>query len=293
MELLFPAKDAHLPISHPVVFSGTGGPTALKVKLTADGKFPIGESAIVEGKWTVARSFAASGKRKIRVDGLDAAGKIVQSLEFSVTLVEGHTIGYTPPSGTGLHLGAIAFELEIAQKVSPSLAGLEAMFVLPDGQLYFESDLDLDTDGEKDPGIVYESTHQDQTTLRLANGHSLNANNVPFFVLPGLSFDGASVKVGGIKVELGDIAAMLYKDKLEFAVFADTGPKKKIGEGSIALHRSLGFERIKSNGHIKDVGIDNDVVTIIFPGSGDGTPQIPEAIRTKGKELFTKLGGKL
>jgi hypothetical protein len=295
MDLLFPAKGAHLPISHPVVFSGTAGPDTVHVKMKADRRFLVGENAVVEGKWTVARTFSATGKREIEVIGFDDAGDEVESLVFSLFLVEAHTIGYAPPAGTATHLGDIAFQLEIAERKFPDLVGLEAMFALPDGALYFESDLDLDTDGEEDPNITYEPTHQNETTLRKAGGKSLNANVVPFFVLPGLAFSASkkTVTVAGVTVKLGDIAAVLYKDKIEFAVFADTGPKAKIGEGSIALHRSLGFERVKSNGHIRDVGISKDVLTIVFPGSGDGTAQTPEAIRTKGKKLFEALGGKI
>jgi Fungal chitosanase of glycosyl hydrolase group 75 len=298
MDLLFPAKGAHLPISHPVVFSGTAGPNTVRVKMKADRRFMVGENAIVEGKWTVARTFSATGEREIEVVGLDATGNEVESLTFSLFLVEAHTIGYTPPAGMAAHLGDIAFQLEIAERRQPDIAGLEAMFILPDGALYFESDLDLDTDGEKDPNIKYERTHQNRTTLRKADGKPLNANTIPFFVLPGLHFDGHAVTIEDIKINLGDIAAVLYKNTIEFAVFADTGPAKpknpvtKIGEGSIALHRSLGFERVK-NGRIRDVGIDKDVVTIVFPGSGDGTVQTPEAIREKGKQLFKALGGKL
>ena len=76
-------------------------------------------------------------------------------------------------------------------------------------------------------------------------------------------------------------------------VFADTGPKTKIGEGSIALHRSLGFERVRPNGHILDAGIDSGVVTIVFPGSGNGKAQTPAAIRAIGQQLFTGIGGVL
>lgn len=292
MELFQPANGAHLPLAHPLVFSGSAGPTIVRVKLIADKKFPVGETAVVAGRWTVARQFAGGGARQITIQGVDTAGAVLQSVDITVNLMESHTFGYTPPTGTGAHLGAIAFELEIAERVSPNLAGLEAMFVLPDGQFYFESDLDLDTDGEPDPGIIYDADHQDETSLRFPDGRSLNANKVPFFVLPGPAPHG-TVTVGGVKVKLGDIAAVLYKDKLEFAILADTGPSAKIGEGSTALHRSLGFERVKPNKHILDSGIDRDVVTLVFPGSGDGTPQTPEKIREKGRKLFTALGGKV
>lgn len=152
------------------------------------------------------------------------------------------------------------------------------------GALVFVSDLDLDTDGKNDPAIHYESTHQAQTSID-PSGKTVNSNTVPFVVLPG----GFGKEYG---IHLGDIAAVIYRDKIEFAVFADTGPRTKIGEGSIALHRSLGFERVK-NGRIVDVGIDAGVVTIVFPGSGDGTAQTPEKVREIGRARFLALGGRL
>jgi hypothetical protein len=63
-----------------------------------------------------------------------------------------------------------------------------------------------------------------------------------------------------------------------------------MGEGSIALSRSLGNEPLIDE--VVRAGIDNDVIYIVFPGSGDGTPQTPAAIRGKGKALFNALGGK-
>jgi len=85
---------------------------------------------------------------------------------------------------------------------------------------------------------------------------------------------------------------VIFKDKIEFAVFADHGPSKKLGEGSIALHRSLGHEVIRG-GTFHDEAIDKDVITIVFPGSGDGTPRTPDEIRRIGGGLFATLGGEI
>ena len=38
---------------------------------------------------------------------------------------------------------------------------------------------------------------------------------------------------------MGDMAVVIYKDKLTAAICGDVGPKKKIGEGSIRLHEAL------------------------------------------------------
>ena len=290
MDVLTPASGARLPIHHPIVFTGTAPARVVRVELVADSRFPIGGSAVSDGKWTVARLFSSPGTRSIVATGFDASDAPIESRTLSIVLQAPHHFGYTPPAATLAHLADIALLLEDGDTreltSDPKLAGLNRMFQLKGGALFFDSDLDLDTDGERDPDIVYEPTHQDQTSLRFPGGRSLNANTIPFFVLPG-GFGGQ------LGIQLGDIAAVLHNGHLEFAVFADTGPRRKIGEGSIALHRALGFERVRANGRIRDIGIDRDVLTIVFPGSGNGEPQTPDAIRALGRERFTALGGAL
>ena len=122
------------------------------------------------------------------------------------------------------------------------------------------SDLDLDTDGVKDPAIHYETTHQSQTSLD-PGGIWLNSNRLNFIVLPG----GFSERHGST-LEMGTLATVIYSGRVAHAVVADFGPRKKFGEGSIALHRALGFERIRG-GRIVDVGIDRGVLMLIYIGS--------------------------
>jgi hypothetical protein len=163
--------------------------------------------------------------------------------------------------------------------ISHHFAGAQFLCKLPGGQIYFDSKLDLDSDGS--PFAKQDRTGQAETSLRYPGGRSVDANAVPYFVLPG----GFYAQHG---VRLGDVATILNKGMMAFAVFADVGPHGKIGEGSIALHRALGHETIH-NGKLRDVGIDRGVVTIVFPGSGDGTPQTPDRISSRGRGLFALL----
>lgn len=286
MKIVQPADGAALPIAHPVVFSGTASAGVARVVLVADGKYPVGETLVANGAWTVARQFSAGDRRVVSVRGLDSGGAIVEQSSVTINLRPPHDFGYTPPGAVLPHLGKIAADLEVATPVPVHFEGLERMFNLPGGPLYFDSDLDLDTDGERDPGIVYERTHQDKTSLAYPSGRYLNANKTGFFVLPGGFYRGYGI-------HLGDIGAVLYKDRLCFGVFGDVGPSDKIGEGSIAMHRALGFERVRPDGQIRDLGIGGGVITIVFPNSGDGTPQTAEAIQSMGEQLFQSIGGVL
>lgn len=191
---------------------------------------------------------------------------------------------YHPPSASLSRLGGIVDALKRATKIEHAFKkGGKAVFKLEGGELYYDSLLDLDTDGSR--FAAQDATGQSDTSLHQPNGKPVDSDAVPFFVLPG-SF---GEKQG---FRLGDVAAVIFGDRLEFAVFADHGPSKKLGEGSIALHRSLGHETIRG-GKLHDEAIDADVITIVFPGSGDGTPQTPDKIRTIGASRFTSLGGRL
>ena len=193
---------------------------------------------------------------------------------------------YQPPQASLSRLGAISRQLERATVVRQHFDhGGDYIFTLPGGQLYFEGPLELDTDGShfysQDP------TGQRDTSLHDAHDRPVDANTVPYFVLP---CHGFCDKFG---IRLGDIAAVIYKNKVEFAVFADCGPAHKLGEGSIALHRALGHETI-THGTLRNEGIDNGVITIVFPGSGkQDDPQTPERVRRIGRMLFQAAGGKL
>lgn len=197
---------------------------------------------------------------------------------------------YKPDSSSRARLGAIVDLLERAEEIEHSFqTSPKAVLKLEGGQLYFDSLLNLDTDGS----VYYaqDGQGQPQTSIENADGSPVDADSVPYFVLPEREF----YQQFGIK--LGDVAAVIYRDKIEFAVFADEYGhqhlEEQLGEGSIALHRSLGHETI-IDGELIDEAIDGEVITIVFPASGiEGEAQTPEKIRRIGKRLFLALGGTL
>ena len=191
---------------------------------------------------------------------------------------------YHPPAASLSRLGGIVDALTRAAKIDHVFRkGGKAIFKLEGGELYYDSLLDLDTDGSR--FSEQDATGQSDTSLHQPDGAPVDSDAVPFFVLPGRF----QAQFG---IRLGDVAVVIFEDKFEFVVFADHGPRRKLGEGSIALHRSLGHETIRG-GRLHDEAIDADVLTIVFPGSGDGTPQTPDEIRRIGERLFTALGGNL
>src|SRR6266511_1931137 len=62
-------------------------------------------------------------------------------------------------------------------------------------------------------------------------------------------------------IKPGSVAAVIFKSKVVYAVFADEGPKNIIGEASYATAKALGINPDPSNG-----GTDSGVTYIVFPG---------------------------
>jgi hypothetical protein len=89
---------------------------------------------------------------------------------------------------------------------------------------------------------------------------------------------------------------VIFGGRLAFAVFADFGPRTKIGEGSVELFRRLGQERVRPDGTVRDIGMGPGVITIVFPGSGapadiESEATLLAAIAARGPDLFQNLGG--
>ncbi len=197
---------------------------------------------------------------------------------------------YSPNVLSKTRLGEIIALINRAEKIEHSFATEpKAVLKLAGGELYFDSLLNLDTDGS----VYYaqDAQGQNRTSIENTDGSPVDSDSIPYFVLPERNF----YQRFGIK--LGDVAAVIYRDKIEFAVFADEYGhqhlEEQLGEGSIALHRALGHETI-IDGKLIDEAIDADVITIVFPASGiENDPQTPAKIRAIGKRLFLALGGNL
>jgi hypothetical protein len=99
----------------------------------------------------------------------------------------------------------------------------------------------------------------------------VNSSTVPYIAIPP-KFSASFT--------LGDIALVVNKKngKRCYAIFADTGPANKIGEGSIFLAEQLGIAANPKKG-----GTDKNVVYILFKKSGAGKVLTNEMIESRGK----------
>ncbi len=132
------------------------------------------------------------------------------------------------------------------------------------------------------PGFYISITSlQDKTKNEDDPARYIDAEKIPYIVLPPILSDSG--------MKLGDIALVINtkNDSACYAIFADIGPKNKIGEGSIELAKALGINSSPRNG-----GADDGVIYILFPGSGDGKPKNMKQIKTIGEPELKKTGGK-
>ena len=136
--------------------------------------------------------------------------------------------------------------------------------------------------GEDDPAPGYyisTTALQDPTRARTDPRRYVDSESIPYVVLPSGS---------NFKAKRGDLAVALRLEGGECcgAVYADVGPRSKIGEGSIALADQLVVPSNPRNG-----GISDGIAYIVFPGSRIGWPLSADEIRTAAEQRFMDWGG--
>ena len=127
------------------------------------------------------------------------------------------------------------------------------------------------------PGYFISTTSlQDKTKDVRDPARYVDAMAVPYVALPS-----------GLGAMIGDVAAVINtrSGKLAYAIFADVGPRDKLGEGSAALAAALGIKA--DTGGLRSSAI----IYVVFPGSGDKTPRPISWINSEGARLFQEWGG--
>jgi hypothetical protein len=201
---------------------------------------------------------------------------------------------YEPPTSSVDLLGSVPSLIAHPETktITDHFIGKTFLCKLPGGQLYFESALEVDTDGsvfsKQDPtGAKPDKTGVSPTSAPDADGKSLDADKINYFVLPKGGFDTRH------KIGLGDVAVVIFGSRIAFACYGDRGQPNKLGEGSIALHRALGNETVAGGRLINAAkggnGIDSGVITIVFPGTGHGIGRNNGDCAAIGREQFQKL----
>ncbi|MGW2858386.1 glycoside hydrolase family 75 protein [Streptomyces sp. NPDC001205] len=129
------------------------------------------------------------------------------------------------------------------------------------GAVFWKADLDVDCDGQITTACNRSTDpwFQPDTRFHQSNGKPLSAEKLPYVVVPSPSpiWDYASAGIKG-----GGVVAVVYNDKVEYAVVGDTGPSAVIGEASYATAKSLGMDPDPRTG-----GAESGVTYILFKNS--------------------------
>ncbi|MFI1328688.1 glycoside hydrolase family 75 protein [Streptomyces sp. NPDC020845] len=129
------------------------------------------------------------------------------------------------------------------------------------GAVFWKADMDIDCDGQVTSRCNGDTDpwFQDDTAFHQSDGKPLIADKLPYVVVPSTSsiwnYSQAGIKGGGV-------VAVIYNNKVEYAVVGDTGPTKIIGEASYATANALGIDPDPENG-----GTDSGVTYILFKNS--------------------------
>ncbi|MCP3797788.1 peptidoglycan-binding protein [Allokutzneria sp. A3M-2-11 16] len=127
--------------------------------------------------------------------------------------------------------------------------------------VHWKADMDIVCDGQ--PTAKCNKTtdpwFQPQTAWTQSDKKYLIADKLPFIVVPGVS---TTWNFKGANITGGTVAAVVYKEKVVYAVVGDVGPTSAIGEGSYRLAELLGINPNPKTGGVSGAVVDY----ILFPG---------------------------
>lgn len=124
--------------------------------------------------------------------------------------------------------------------------------------VFWKADMDIDCDGR--PGSRCNSRtdplFSDTTAFQQSDGRYLSAERLPYIVVPAPSriWDYRAHGVRG-----GAVAAVVYGDRVQYAVVGDVGPGHIIGEASYATAKALGIRSDPRGG-----GTPSGVTYVVF-----------------------------
>ncbi len=136
--------------------------------------------------------------------------------------------------------------------------------------------------GDPCPGFYVSATSlQDKSKSRTDPRRYVDSAAVPYVALPRELRDQG--------MQLGDLALVVHSKSGAqcYAVFADVGPRGKLGEGSVALAQALGIPSSPKNGGSERA----EVIYLTFPGSGAGWPLSIDQLNQQAEALFAEWGG--
>ncbi|WP_399207396.1 glycoside hydrolase family 75 protein [Streptomyces sp. SLBN-134] len=151
------------------------------------------------------------------------------------------------------------------------------------GAVFWKADMDIDCDGRPGPrcNSGTDPYFSASTAYAQSDGRPLSSEETPYVVVPAPSdvWDHRSHGVRG-----GSVVAVVYRDRVRYAVVGDTGPADIIGEASHATAESLGIDPDPRGG-----GTPSGVTYIVFEDSRVTPIEDHDAAVTEGKRLARRF----
>jgi hypothetical protein len=140
--------------------------------------------------------------------------------------------------------------------------GAATVSICKTGNAYhWTSDMDIDCDGITTAHCSHSTdpAYYNETSFQTSTGSFFTADVTHYFVIP-LPSSRFNYTSAGIKP--GNVGAVIYNNKVVYAVFADEGPDDIIGEASYATAQALGIDPNPATG-----GTAGPVTFIVFTGT--------------------------
>ena len=128
-----------------------------------------------------------------------------------------------------------------------------------DDVIWWTADFDVDCDGGRGAICMSDPDYLPDTSAVDSRGAPLDASTLPFIVIPLAS---TRFRYADHGIRAGQVALVLYRDRMVYGIFGDAGPAAIIGEGSFAMAEALGIPSNPSTG-----GVDSGVTYLVFTGA--------------------------
>ncbi|WP_330292990.1 glycoside hydrolase family 75 protein [Streptomyces sp. NBC_00576] len=153
--------------------------------------------------------------------------------------------------------------------------------------VFWKADMDIDCDGRPGPRCNSRTDpyFANSTAYQQSDGGELAPERLPFIVVPVASSIW-NYRDHGIRG--GSVAAVVYRDRVEYAVVGDTGPYDIIGEASYATADALGINPNPHGG-----GAASGVTYIVFKNSRVSPIEDHAAAVETGEQLAKQFVGQV
>lgn len=122
--------------------------------------------------------------------------------------------------------------------------------------IWWTADMDIDCDGGQGSICMSDPYYMASTSAVDSLGNPLDASTLPFIVIP---LPSTRFRYADYGIRTGQVALVMYGNRMAFGIFGDAGPSSAIGEASFAMAQQLGIPSSPISG-----GVDSGVTYLVF-----------------------------